>query len=684
MSIFCLTTLAQPSLQWDKNYNGPINGTDRITDSDFDPITGNIYVTGVSDSSSGYNYVTIKYSSEGDVIWRKRFTGPQNQDSPNAIKYDPVNNAVYVTGKSKNSNSDFDWLTIRYNATTGQENWTIRRNGNKNGDDEAIDLDVDDAGNIYVLGNHLENCPDVLSTKLIRYTPAGAATWSKSFADSFCSHDVLASNVAVNSTIVVVVYNEPSTFGFSAYASAYYISDGDCTSTSGFGCDEIAIGSDQLIEDSYDIDFDNSGYVYIAGGQVANNQEWLGVKKIDFEVYPIQTIWFYNYMTNVGAYSRANSIIVNQNNSEVYVTGYVKNSSGNNDIITIKYNNDGDTLWTKKFDGVGTGDDKGISIAKDNLSNPNIYVTGYSSQTNGKKQITTLKYNSNGTQLWSLNYGCTADDNVPVRLFRDPDDILYIAGYNDCSDNNDDYLTLKYCTSPDQAGPITGNPYVCTGNTETYSVSAINGATSYIWSLPSGWTGSSSTNSINAHCGASGVTGNITVKGHNVCNDGQSSSIEVTVNVTPVTPVITENNLVLHSNAVNGNQWYNEFGLISGANGQDYTVTSNGDYYDIVTLNGCSSAASNVITIVSVGIDISIDKVYSNIYPNPFSEELVIELKGNNKILNFEIFNAFGHVVFIGNLFDKTTIPTTIWSPGVYLIKLHYDTNIESIKLIKE
>jgi hypothetical protein len=63
----------------------------------------------------------------------------------------------------------------------------------------------------------------------------------------------------------------------------------------------------------------------------------------------------------------------------------------------------------------------------------------------------------------------------------------------------------------------------------------------------------------------------------------------------PATPVITANDKVLHSNVASGNQWYNENGLINGATNQDYTVTSDGKYFVIVTASGCSSDSSNII-----------------------------------------------------------------------------------------
>ncbi|MEI8204892.1 MAG: immunoglobulin domain-containing protein, partial [Bacteroidota bacterium] len=78
----------------------------------------------------------------------------------------------------------------------------------------------------------------------------------------------------------------------------------------------------------------------------------------------------------------------------------------------------------------------------------------------------------------------------------------------------------------------------------------------------------------------------------------------------PPTPVITQVGNVLTSNALVGNQWFNQFGIIVGATNQTYTATIDGDYYDIVTLNGCVSDTSNIrhvmifiIHVVNTGVE---------------------------------------------------------------------------------
>jgi len=138
----------------------------------------------------------------------------------------------------------------------------------------------------------------------------------------------------------------------------------------------------------------------------------------------------------------------------------------------------------------------------------------------------------------------------------------------------------------------------------------------------------------------------------------------------PPTPTVTLNGNILHSDAATGNQWYNQNGSINGATGQNYTVITDGYYYDIVTLSGCSSDTSAVIHVIVSGIEKTDGNMNIKIYPNPVTDELVIEIPGNNEKLNFEIINSIGQIVFKGSLFDKTVVQTKNFASGSYLFKL--------------
>lgn len=244
--------------------------------------------------------------------------------------------------------------------------------------------------------------------------------------------------------------------------------------------------------------------------------------------------------------------------------------------------------------------------------------------------------------------------------------------------------SFKICDLPSISGSIVGLTTVCQGqNSVTYTVPTIANAISYIWNLPAGATGTSTTNSITVDYSASTVSGEISVKGHNDCGDGAASSKTISVNAIPQKPIVTQNGDVLHSDATSGNQWYYQNGLLSGATSQDYTPKSSRDYYVVVSRGGCTSEPSNSINFISTGLNP--DKLAKSIkvYPNPVLNELIIEFQGNTKNIDFEVINAAGQMVFSGILLEKEVVQTSDFTPGVYIVKLKSGDTFEFKKVLK-
>ncbi len=125
--------------QWMVYYNGTANGDDIPVALALDN-EGNVIVTGRSDgAATESDYVTIKYNSTGEEQCLSRYnTSGLSYDWANAIALDSSEN-VYVTGGSNSQNSGYDYVTIKYN-TDGDEQWRTRYNGLGNSNDEAITL----------------------------------------------------------------------------------------------------------------------------------------------------------------------------------------------------------------------------------------------------------------------------------------------------------------------------------------------------------------------------------------------------------------------------------------------------------------------------------------------------------------------------------------------------------------
>jgi uncharacterized protein YpmB len=83
---------------------------------------------------------------------------------------------------------------------------------------------------------------------------------------------------------------------------------------------------------------------------------------------------------------------------------------------------------------------------------------------------------------------------------------------------------------------------------------------------------------------------------------------------------------MLKSNSYLGNQWYLNGSLIPGATDSGFTPQVTGNYFDIVTLNNCSSAPSNELYFVVTGINKQ-GNDFIIAEPNPASDIVMISYK---------------------------------------------------------
>ncbi len=140
------------------------------------------------------------------------------------------------------------------------------------------------------------------------------------------------------------------------------------------------------------------------------------------------------------------SAMVIDNSGNIYVTGESNTSDGSNDLIIIKYNSDGDTLWVRYYNGAANSRDVGRDITVD--SDDNVYVTGESRETTDTDVIT-LKYNSSGERQWAAIYnGAANGPDGGLAIAVDNSGNVCVTGFSDGDPNTvfrqDDILTIKY------------------------------------------------------------------------------------------------------------------------------------------------------------------------------------------------------------------------------------------------
>jgi hypothetical protein len=111
---------------------------------------------------------------------------------------------------------------------------------------------------------------------------------------------------------------------------------------------------------------------------------------------------------------------------------------------------------------------------------------------------------------------------------------ISIVAVNNCGVSAPRTRSVGIETLPGPAGTITGNDTICSYHeTYVYSVPAITGANSYIWSIPSGTsiTSGAGTNSITIATNPTAVSGSIRVMGNNSCGAGAQSLKNITVKI---------------------------------------------------------------------------------------------------------------------------------------------------------
>lgn len=175
-----------------------------------------------------------------------------------------------------------------------------------------------------------------------------------------------------------------------------------------------------------------------------------------------------------------------------------------------------------------------------------------------------------------------------------------------------DNMTLtQACTVPVQPSVITGDITLCAGDAQTYSITNDPDATSYTWTLPSGWTGTSTTNNISVTAGSTG--GTISVTANNSCGSSATRSVNVTVNNVPALPSVIsgavnvcENAAIIYSVTNDPSATDYTWTLPSGWSGTSTTNSipatagSGGGTIEVVANNTCGSSQPQTVAVAVV------------------------------------------------------------------------------------
>jgi hypothetical protein len=314
-----------------------------------------------------------------DTSWARQYTGPGNRnDFPIGIGVDSDGN-VYVGGHSRGDTSGFDYTVVKYDSN-GNEMWVQLYDGPGNSTDSATAFWLDQAANVYLTGASI-SAGTGFDYATVKYDKDGNLLWERRFSATV----------------------------------------------------QTDVATDLFVDDA--------GNVFVTGHSrgIGTGQDYLTIK--------------YDAAGNILWQHRFNSFgleldtalcIAVDDSGNVYVSGTSPISGQLGDIVTLKYNATGSLLWTKRFDGSGQGHDRPYDIAV--TSNGDICVVGSAWGAGTRDDFVTLMYASDGTLLWHDIYNGTGGWYDVARLVR-PDDAgnVYVSGNSDSPfPYYDDITTIKY------------------------------------------------------------------------------------------------------------------------------------------------------------------------------------------------------------------------------------------------
>lgn len=397
--------------------------------------------------------------------WNSVYTPNPAGDLPFAVakgNSNSVDNAgnCYVTGfVNEFSWSAKDIVTIKYNSE-GDTAWVRTYNGSANSDDEGTAITTDIYGNVYVTGyaSVTNKYYDVI---LLKYNSEGNLLWARTYGITTAYREDKALGIALDlyGNIYITGYGTGSDGERDIFLSKY----------DSFGYRKwtrLEDGTYNFSAEGHGIVVDNSGNICIAGYVLTeNNYEDIIVNKYSSSGLLLWSTTYNN--NNFNEQDKAWGIVVDENDN-IYVSGQttVDNNQQNTDALTLKFNSSGSLLWESTFNGSGNEEDKAWGIVVD--TDGSVYIGGYTTNSDNNTDYLTVKYNAAGMQQWYSVYNGTGNGEDFAKAIGIVNNngvkSIVVTGASWGTDYNHDYATVKYNSADGSQANV--SRFSMTGNSD--------------------------------------------------------------------------------------------------------------------------------------------------------------------------------------------------------------------------
>lgn len=323
-------------------------------------------------------------------------------------------------------NTSLDFGVLKY-APNGTLVWTNTWNGQASGMDIPADLDIDDSGDIYLVGGS-ESSNTFSDYAIVKFNANGQYLWHTTY-DYTNLHDA-ATSLAIHTNTLVVSGASASTLTDWDYATLE-INKGNGNILNEKRTIVQGVGLDNVVA----VTSDGNNNTYITGYTEENGNRNIQTLKINSN---FDLEWVKNFDGGLEDVAKAIGV---DDFGNIYIVGTKENGNGGKEYITIKYDQNGNELWNREFGSNNSNikaDAEHLAIS----NNGNVFVTGTIEDENSNKEFATLKYSPNGELDFAKRFNAGSQENEAKSIVVNNDDI-YVTGIT-ISGGISQNTTIKY------------------------------------------------------------------------------------------------------------------------------------------------------------------------------------------------------------------------------------------------
>lgn len=339
------------------------------------------------------------------------------------------------------------------------------------------------------------------------------------------------------------------------------------------------------------------------------------------------------------------------------------------------------TITVEAFNACGQSTTETFTIDVTALPTQPSAITGNAMTCEGTQQTYAVTNDATvDSYTWTLpgDWTGTSTTNSIDATIGTQAGVISVVANNSCGSSTASILNATVSNLPDQPSAINGNTTFCQGDNAAFNVTSNPDVTTYVWTFPADWTGTSTTNVINLTAGA--TSGDVTVAAVNSCGSSTAQTLTITVN--PVDATVTNNNNVLTANQAGAVYLWINCGTgapVANGSGQTYTPVQNGSYKVMITTPSGCTVVSECVTVSNLSVEKATIEAVS-VYPNPASNFVTIaNVDGDATV---QLLDMTGKVVISTVVNGTTKINLEEVNAGAYFLVVSTANGVKNQKLI--